>query len=234
MSLPVAVLAGGLATRLRPATETIPKALIEVAGRPFVEHQLDWLCTNGVSRVVLCVAYRGEMIRNAVGDGSRWGLSIEYVFDGDRLRGTGGALREALPALGSTFFVLYGDSYLTCDLTAVERAFQAAGRQGLMTVLQNDDCWDRSNILFQDGRIIRYDKENRTLDMHHVDYGLGVLTEPALMAFPADRPFDLGAVYQRLLAAGELAAFEVFERFHEIGSPEGLEETRAYLAARGR
>jgi N-acetyl-alpha-D-muramate 1-phosphate uridylyltransferase len=232
VSLPTAVLAGGLAMRLRPTTETIPKALIEVAGRPFVEHQLEWLRDQGVSRIVFCVAYRGEMIRDVVGDGSRWGLSIDYVFDGDRLLGTGGALKRALPALGPAFFVLYGDSYLNCDLTAIERAFVADGRPGLMTVLRNDDRWDRSNILFEAGRIVRYEKENRTPDMRHIDYGLGVLSEKTLAAFPPDEPFDLATVYQRLLADGELGAFEVFERFYEIGSPKGLDETRAFLAAR--
>jgi len=232
VSLPIAILAGGLATRLRPATETIPKALIEVAGRPFVEHQLEWLRDQGVRHVVFCVAYRAEMIRDVVGDGSRWDQSIDYVFDGERLLGTGGALKRALPALGPTFFVLYGDSYLNCDLAQVERAFVAARRAGLMTVFRNDDRWDRSNILFEGDRIVRYDKKNRTPDMHHIDYGLGILTESALAAFPADEPFDLAAVYERLLAAGELAAFEVRDRFYEIGSPEGLEETRAFLAAR--
>jgi N-acetyl-alpha-D-muramate 1-phosphate uridylyltransferase len=232
VSLPTAILAGGLATRLRPTTETIPKALIEVAGRPFVEHQLAWLRDQGVRRVVFCVAYRGEMIQTAVGDGSRWDLSIDYVFDGERLLGTGGALKRALPTLGPAFFVLYGDSYLNCDLVQIERAFIASRRAGLMTILRNDNRWDRSNVLFEEGRIVRYDKRNWTPDMRHIDYGLGVLTEGALARFPSDEPFDLATVYERLLAAGELAAFEVGDRFYEIGSPEGLEETRAFLAER--
>jgi NDP-sugar pyrophosphorylase family protein len=226
------VLAGGLATRLRPTTETVPKALLDVAGRPFVEHQLDWLRDQGVQRVVFCVAYRGEMIEHRIGDGSRWGLSVEYVFDGDRLLGTGGALKRALPAIGPAFVVLYGDSYLSCDLTAVERAFTVAGRAGLMVVLRNEDRWDRSNIHFEAGRIVRYDKQHRTSDMHHIDYGLGVLTDRAFASFPSDQPFDLAAVYQRLLEQDDLAAVEVFERFYEIGSPEGLEETRAFLSSR--
>src|SRR5436190_4729450 len=158
VSLPVAILAGGLATRLRPVTETIPKSLVEVAGRPFAEHQLDWLRSQGIDRVVFSVAYRGEMIREALGDGSRWNLSIDYVFDGQSLLGTGGALKRALPALGDAFFVLYGDSLLTCDLAAVEKAFVTSGRMGLMTVFRNDDRWDRSNVQFEDGRLIRYDK----------------------------------------------------------------------------
>lgn len=230
MSLPVAILAGGLATRLRPVTETIPKALVEVAGRPFAEHQLDWLTGQGIDHVVFCVAYRGEMIRQALGDGSRWKLQIEYVFDGGTLLGTAGALKHALPALGAAFFVLYGDSLLTCSLPSVERSFRASGRGGLMTVFRNDDQWDRSNVLFKEGRILRYDKSNRTPDMRHIDYGLGVLTDRALVKVPGDRPFDLAAVYQQLLAADDLAGMEVSERFYEIGSPEGLEETRAFLA----
>jgi N-acetyl-alpha-D-muramate 1-phosphate uridylyltransferase len=230
--LPVAILAGGLATRLRPVTETIPKALVEVAGRPFAEHQVQWLQEQGTERVVFCVGYLGEMIRETLGDGDRWNLSIDYVFDGDRLLGTGGALKRALPVLGNAFCVLYGDSYLTCDLLAVERAFRESGRAGLLTVFRNDDRWDRSNVLFEHGRLIRYDKRNPTPDMRHIDYGLGVLSAAALAPFPPDEPFDQAAVYQHLLAGGELAGFEVFERFYEVGSPEGLEETRAFLAAR--
>ena len=233
MSLPVAILAGGLATRLRPVTETIPKSLVEVAGRPFAEHQLDWLRSQGIERVVFCVAYRGEMIREALGDGRRWDLSIDYVFDGQPLLGTGGALKRALPALGEAFFVLYGDSLLTCDLSAVERSFLASGRAGLMTVFRNDDRWDRSNIQFESGQLLRYDKTHRSLEMRHIDYGLGVLTARALAHFPPDRPFDLAPVFQHLLAAGDLAALEVSDRFYEIGSPEGLEETRVFLAASG-
>ena len=142
------------------------------------------------------------------------------MFDGGTLLGTGGALKRALPVLGDAFFVLYGDSLLTCDLPAVERAFRASGRAGLMTVFRNDDRWDRSNVLFEDGRLLRYDKVNRTPDMRHIDYGLGVLTDRALAPVPPDRPFDLAAVYQRLLADGDLAGFEVTDRFYEIGSPK--------------
>ena len=232
MSLPVAILAGGLATRLHPVTTTVPKALVEVAGRPFAEHQLDWLRNQGVDHVVFCVAHLGEMIRDALGDGSRLNLRIDYVFDGGTLLGTAGALKRALPVLGDAFFVLYGDSLLTCDLPAIERVFRASGRAGLMTVFRNDDRWDRSNVLFKDGRLLRYDKVNRTPEMRHIDYGLGVLTERALAPVPADRPSDLAAVYQRLLADDDLAGVETTDRFYEIGSPEGLEETRAFLAGK--
>jgi NDP-sugar pyrophosphorylase family protein len=232
MTLPVVILAGGLATRLRPVTETIPKALVDVGGRPFAEYQIEWLRSQGVSRLVFSVAHLGAMIQDALGDGGRWDLSIEYVFDGARPLGTGGALKRAQPMAGPAFVVLYGDSLLDCELRPIEQAFTASGRGGLMTVFRNDDRWDRSNILFEGGQVRRYDKRHRTPDMRHIDYGLGILTDRALAPFAEDEPFDLADVYQRLLAAGDLAAFEVANRFYEIGSPEGLEETRSLLARR--
>lgn len=230
--LPVAMLAGGLATRLRPLTETIPKALVDVAGRPFAEHQMEWLAGQGVSRVAFLVGYRGEMVREALGDGARWGLAIEYIFDGPTLLGTGGALRRARPTLGDAFFVMYGDSYLDCDLAAIEATYRASGQPALMTVLRNENRWDASNVRFEGGRIVRYDKRNRTPDMQHIDYGLGIVSAAALDLYPADEPFDLARVYQDLSIEGRLAAHEVTSRFYEIGSPEGLEETRTHLASR--
>jgi N-acetyl-alpha-D-muramate 1-phosphate uridylyltransferase len=232
MMLPVAILAGGVAHRLRPITETIPKALVEVAGRPFAEHQLEWLVEQRVERVVFLVGYRGEMIREALGDGSRWGLTVDYVFDGPTLLGTGGAIKRALPVLGTPFFVMYGDSYLDCDLADIADVFAASGAEGLMTVFRNDNRWDASNVLFEGGRIRKYDKRDRTPAMQHIDYGIGVLSAAALNDYPDNARFDLASVYQGLLARGVLAAYEVRSRFYEIGSPEGLEETRAHLASR--
>jgi N-acetyl-alpha-D-muramate 1-phosphate uridylyltransferase len=235
VSLPVAVLAGGLATRLRPLTEQVPKILLEVAGRPFAEHQVELLRHNGISKVVFCLGYLGEQVVDALGNGERWQMTFRYLFDGARLRGTGGALRRALPELGDAFFVTYGDSYLDCDFKAVEASFRASGRPGLMTVLRNDDRWDRSNVELDRGRIVRYDKGPGETAMHHIDYGLGILTPAAFEPWRDDeQPFDLAAVYQRLIAGGELAGYEVTDRFYEIGSLEGLEETRALLEARRR
>src|SRR4051794_4872944 len=139
--LPVAILAGGLATRLRPLTETIPKSLVEVAGEPFLAHQLRLLHSHGIRRATLCVGYLGEMVREFAGDGARFGMEVTYSFDGPELRGTAGAVRQALPLLGPAFFVLYGDSYLPCDYAAVERAFLESGKLGLMTVFRNEGQW---------------------------------------------------------------------------------------------
>jgi NDP-sugar pyrophosphorylase family protein len=233
VSLPVAILAGGLATRLRPVTERIPKSLVEVAGRPFAELQVELLRRNGITDITFLVGHLGEMVRDVLGDGSRWDLSIRYTFDGPEPRGTGGAIRAALPALGDPFFVLYGDSYLECDYAAIARSFGASGQSGLMTVCRNDDRWDRSNVAFEDGRIVAYNKEARTPEMRHIDYGLGVLTKQGLGRWSGDEAFDLASVYRTLLAEGELAGFDVPGRFYEIGSHAGLEETRAYLAGKG-
>lgn len=227
---PVAVLAGGLAARLRPITETIPKSLIEVAGRPFICRQLDYLRGQGVTRAVLCIGYLGEQIEAVVGDGSAFGLNVRYSPDGPTLLGTGGALKRALPLLGERFFVLYGDSFLPCDFREVQQAFAGSGRPALMTVLYNGDRWDKSNVLFRNGRIVEHNKHAPRLEMKYIDYGLGVLSAEVLSAYPADRPFDLAEVYHRLSLAGKLAGHEVHERFYEIGSHEGLKEAEIYFS----
>ena len=228
--LPVAILAGGWGTRLHPLTTTLPKALVEVNGEPFVVHQLRLLRAHRIEYVVLCVGYRGEMIREAVGAGQALGLRVEYAFDGPTLRGTAGAIRNALPLLGEAFFVLYGDSYLPCEYGAVERAFVESGKQGLMTVFRNEGRWDKSNVKFENGAVIAYDKNNPTTEMHHIDYGLGAFRSSAFREIPEGATCDLVAVYQDLLRRGQLAGFEVKQRFYEVGSLEGLTDTAKFLA----
>lgn len=228
--LPVAILAGGLATRLRPVTETIPKSLVEINGEPFLAHQLRLLARRGIERVVLCIGYLGEMVREYAGDGARFGMDIRYSFDGPRLRGTAGAIEQARPLLGETFFVLYGDSYLPCDYAAVERAFLDSGQPALMTVFHNRDQWDASNVQFEGGKILAYDKKCRTAAMRHIDYGLGAFRSTAFDRIPGEGAYDLADVYGRFLAEGALAGFEVDQRFYETGSFQGIAELSAYLA----
>jgi N-acetyl-alpha-D-muramate 1-phosphate uridylyltransferase len=227
--LPVAILSGGSATRLRPLTETVPKALLEVNGEPFLAHQLRLLSSRGIERAVLCVGYRGEMIQDFVGDGNRFGLNVEVSFDGPQLLGTAGAVRNALPLLGENFFVLYGDSYLPCDYSAVGSAFLRTRRRGLMTVFLNEGKFDSSNVEYSHGQILRYDKKNLTQEMRHIDYGLGAFRADVFAELQEEVVRDLATVYQSLLRAGDLAAFEVSERFYEIGSLRGLAETSDYL-----
>jgi len=226
---PIAILAGGLATRLRPLTETVPKSLIEINGEPFIAHQLRLLRSAGIARVVLCAGYLGEMIRDYVGDGAGFGLRVDYSFDGPQLLGTAGALRRARPLLGDRFLVVYGDSYLPCDYRAVDAAMTRSGRKALMTVYRNEGQFDTSNVEFADGEILAYSKKHRTDRMRYIDYGLGSLCTSALDAVPDGKPCDLADLYADLLAQGQLAAFEIGTRFYEIGSRAGIEEIEKYL-----
>lgn len=228
-SVPVAILAGGLATRLRPITEKIPKSLVSVAGEPFLAHQLRLLHARGVRKAVMCVGYLGEMIEQEVGDGATFGIELRYSFDGPKLLGTGGAVRQALPMLGEEFFVLYGDSYLPIDYAAVLETFHASGQPGLMTVFRNEGAWDTSNVQFENGQIVRYDKRERTPEMWHIDYGLGVFRSSVFAERPAGEAFDLADVQRGLVAKGALAGHEVFQRFYEVGSHAGLAELETIL-----
>lgn len=230
--LPVAILAGGLATRLRPITERVPKLLVEVAGEPFFSHQIRLLKAAGLTHLVLCVGYLGEKIVEQYGDGSRWGVKIEYAFDGPKLLGTGGALIAALPKLGDAFFVLYGDSYLPVDYQAVGNFFLHSGQLGLMTVYANHGKYDTSNVWYENGTIRIYDKKNQLPQMQYIDYGLGVFRAAAFDGFARDAVVDLADVQKALVARQQLAGYEIKQRFYEIGSHEGLAELDALLRAR--
>ncbi len=229
--MPVAILAGGLAKRLGPITQSVPKLLVEVAGEPFFNHQLRLLKQSGLNRIVLCVGHLGEKIVERYGNGAKWGVTIEYSFDGPALRGTGGALIRALPRLGGAFYVLYGDSYLPIDYRAVGDAFVASGKLGLMTVFENREQYDSSNVWFEDGRIRVYDKKVKVPQMRHIDYGLGVFRAEAFAGFPADAVVDLAQVQQALVNRGQLAGYEVKRRFYEIGSVAGLQELDRLLTS---
>jgi NDP-sugar pyrophosphorylase family protein len=228
----VAILAGGLATRLRPLTENVPKSLLEVNGESFAVHQLRLLQSKGIRRVVFCVGHLGEAIQQAIGDGGAFGLQVDYSFDGPALLGTAGAVRNALSKLGDLFFVMYGDSYLPCDYAAIARQFQAAGVLGMMTVFRNEGKWDTSNVEFEAEKIVAYSKTDRTPRMRYIDFGLGAFRTEAFQDLPAGKICDLTELYTDLLRRKQLAAFEVGERFYEIGSPEGLRETAEFLGMR--
>jgi N-acetyl-alpha-D-muramate 1-phosphate uridylyltransferase len=236
VTLPVAILAGGLATRMGDLTKKIPKALLDVAGKPFVVHQLELLQDElmreeGELRdVVLCVQHMGDQIEAVVGDGRKFGCRVKYSYDGDKLVGTGGAIKRALPLLGDEFFVMYGDSYLICDHSSIEQTYRASRKLGLMTVYENKGQYDASNVRYRDGEILAYDKTPGLPGMNYIDWGLGILPARAFDAYPADEKLDLATVYQDLLARGQLAAYEVHQRFYEIGSVEGLEDTRRLLS----
>tara|TARA_B110001450_G_scaffold252907_1_gene275443 strand:+ start:501 stop:1205 length:705 start_codon:yes stop_codon:yes gene_type:complete len=233
MTLSVAILAGGLATRLKPITEKIPKSLVNVAGEPFIFHQLRYLKSQGIKNVTLCVGFLGNMIQSAVQDGKQFGVEVTYSFDGEKLLGTGGAIKKALPLLGREFFILYGDSFLPIDFKKVEQTFISNTKSSLMTIVKNEDKWDKSNVLYIKKELLKYDKNNPSDDMKHIDYGLGILSSEAFSNYCTDTYFDLSEVYEKLCEASDLQGYPVKQRFYEIGSHKGLEEFTHYLLRKG-
>lgn len=237
MTLQCVVLAGGLGTRMRPATETIPKALIPVLGRPFADWQLEHLAAQGIERVTYNVGYRGDMVKAHVGDGERFGLKITWVDEGEHLRGTAGALRLALDegALDEVFFVLFGDSYLPLAMSDVEAAWRDSKQPALMTVLRNEGRWDSSNAIYKDGRVVLYDKarpQEKQAEMQWIDYGLSVLTRDVIATrIASGATADLADLMKDLSIQGLLAGFETHQRFYEAGSPSGLQDLETYLAS---
>jgi NDP-sugar pyrophosphorylase family protein len=223
----VCILAGGLGTRLGERVRDTPKPLLEVAGEPFLVHQLRLLAAHGARDVVLCVGYRGEQIETHIGR-ELFGIRIQYSFDAPGLDGTLGAIRRARPLLGERFLVLYGDTYLRIDYRDVARAWSESGLPALMSVLRNEGRWDTSNVVFENGLVLAYDKVAPTPDMKWIDYGLGGLTDDAL-SLAGDGENELSGLYTRLAALGRLCGYEANERFYEIGTPSGLSEADAFL-----
>ena len=224
---PVCLLAGGLGTRLGEQVRTTPKPLVEVAGEPFLLHQLRLLARCGVSTVVLCVGYLGELIEREIG-AERYGIRIAYSYDAPELDGTLGAVRRAGHLLGDRFLVLYGDTYLRIDYADVAERWIASGLPGAMTVLRNNGRWDTSNAEYANHRVVAYDKVTPASTMTWIDYGLGGLTAAALdRVAPAER--DLADLYRQLADRGELFGYPATERFYEIGTPAALAEADTFL-----
>lgn len=223
----ICILAGGRGARLGELVQQVPKPLLEVAGEPFLIHQLRLLHSHGAAKVVLSVGYLGELIERRIG-GEQFGMGISYSYDGAELAGTLGAVRRALPLLGDRFLVLYGDTYLRMNYRAAATNWRDSGRAALMSVLRNEDQWDASNAVVRDGLVARYDKFDPTPEMRWIDYGLGGLTIAALEYSDPDET-DLAVLYHRLAEEDELCAYETSSRFYEIGTPESLGETDRFL-----
>jgi N-acetyl-alpha-D-muramate 1-phosphate uridylyltransferase len=228
--IPLVILAGGLATRLYPVTHKIAKSMIEIAGKPFIAHQLELLKRNGIKKVVICAGKLGEQIEDYIGNGEKFGIEVKYSFDGDRLLGTGGAIKKAINLLENEFFVMYGDSYLDIDFKAINKYFQGFSKLGLMTIYKNDNLWDKSNIVFDGNKLLKYDKNTCIQEMNYIDFGLGIVRKESFDLFKGITEFDLADLYVKLLEKDELIGYEVFNRFYEIGSFKGLEETGNYLS----
>lgn len=232
MMPPVAILSGGKATRLYPMTQSIPKAMLELAGKPFIRHQMELLKNNDVKRVVICAGHLGQMLKEYVQKENGFGLAVDFSLDGDQLLGTAGAVKKALPLLGDSFAVIYGDSYLTEDFRPIAQAFLKSGKKGLMTVLKNESQWGPSNLIYDNGRILKYNKGHLMKEMKHIDYGLLFFKKEAFAGIKEGQVYDLANLCADLINEGQLAGYEVFKRFYEIGSLQGLEETRQHLQMR--
>lgn len=230
--LPVVILAGGLATRLYPVTLEIPKSLIEINGTPFIHHQLLLLKEKGVSEVVLCVGHMGEEIESFVGDGSQYGLHVRYSYDGDFLLGTGGAVKKASELLEGAFMIQYGDSYLDVDYESVEQSFRECNLPILMTVYNNKNTLDTSNVQMENGMIVKYEKNSLDPTVQYIDYGLLVVKKTVFDSYITEKPFDLSMVLSDYVIVKKVAAYEILNRFYEIGSIQGIKDTAEYIRIR--
>jgi NDP-sugar pyrophosphorylase family protein len=231
----IVILAGGLGTRLRTIASSIPKALVPVAGRPFVEYQLEMFRAQNLNQILFCTGYLGEMIEGHIGEGSEFGVSVSYSREASgHLLGTGGALVNALPLLDEEFLVIYGDSYLPIDFKSFVEWSQGSGFPAVMTVFRNAGQWDKSNVRLSGQKVAFYSKRAAEGECDFIDYGLSYFKREVIGSYSGSAsPLDLGAVQEQLVAKGSLGAFEVQERFYEVGRPEGVEELCRYLSGRG-
>ena len=225
------ILAGGLGTRLWPITTALPKSMVLVAGRPFMEYQLAYLRRGGVREVVVCLGHLGHLIEQHFGDGRRFGLQIHYGYERERLLGTAGAVKNVESLLRDTFVLIYGDSYAVCDIPRAMQYFLRQDRLGLMVVYRNDNRWDRSNVVLDGPYVGAYDKDGTLPGLAYIDFGVSIFRREAFAAVPADTPADLSIVYDALIAERQLLKYETRERFYEIGSPDGLREFESLVRA---
>jgi NDP-sugar pyrophosphorylase family protein len=218
------ILAGGLATRIRPLTLHLPKSMLQIKGRPFLEYQLELLKEYEIKDILICVGYKGELIKDHFGDGKKFGVNLSYSFDGDKLLGTAGALKKAYKLLGENFFLMYGDSYLPYDYQDIEESFKSSNKLSLLVAYKNQNRFDKSNLLIDEGLVKFYDKTLQGKNLEYIDAGLSILKKEVLNLVPEEEPYDLEELYRTLISEEEMSAFEVKQRFYQIGSFEGLEE----------
>ena len=248
------VLCGGKATRLYPLTKKIPKSLMRIAGKPFLEYQLNLLKKNGISDIVLCIGYKGEQIKKYFKDGKNFGVKIRYSSDGKKLLGTGGALKKAEDLLEDIFLVMWGDSYLPFNFQKAIKFFKKSNKSrtllaqgmlpnrsklrgirkvrdklGMMTVFKNLNKYEPSNVEVKNNLVKSYSKKRKTKKMKYIDYGVSIFKKEVLKYIPKNQVYDLTKLQQTLIKKKQLLAYPAEKRFYQIGSPEGLEEFKKYI-----
>lgn len=224
----IVILAGGLASRLNNITKTIPKSLIKINGKSFVEYQLDYLKSQNIIDVIFCVGHLSDQIENFLGDGSKFGMNIKFSNDGPNLLGTGGAIKNAIKYLDDDFFVIYGDSFLPINFNNVLRRFRFQKSIAMMTILKNKNSWDKSNVVFKNNQICLYDKSNFINEMQYIDYGLTVYKK-IIFENIDESVFDLSQILNKLSLKGDLDYYKVNSRFYEIGSISGIKDFNNYV-----
>ncbi len=222
-------MAGGLATRLRPITEKIPKGLVEIDGKPFLEYQIKLLKKYEIKDIILCIGYKGEMIEEYFGDGENFGVKISYSKESKPL-GTGGAIRKAFNKLGKNFIVMYGDAYLNFDYKDIISFYEKSKGTAVLSVYKNKGKYDSSNVILDNNGKVLYDKSNPSSNMEYIDYGLSVLNKDLVKKYiPSQGFYDLADFYNEISKKELLLGYEVKERFYEIGSFGGLDEFKKYI-----
>jgi len=230
ISIPIALICGGLGKRMHPVTYSKPKSLINVCGKPFIEHQLELLRFSGFKNVVICAGHFGKQIQDFVGNGNRWELNINYSFDGDYQIGTGGALIKALNLLGKEFFVIYGDSYLPINFHIIYDFFKKSNSLAVMAIYENNNKFDKSNVkYYEDGNNIYYSK-NDTNEMIYIDYGVSIIRSSLLEDYKYNQMYiDLSQIFEEFSKNKLIKGYEVHDRFYEIGSFKGLSDITKYF-----
>ncbi len=228
MALQTIILAGGLGTRLGPLTKNLPKALIDISGKSFISRQLEHLHSQGIKDVIICTGFLGDLIKKEISK-IKPPLNIEIRNDGNKLKGTGGAIKSCLDILDDHFFVTWGDTHLPICLEETERDFLEQNKPCLMTLLKNLNQWDASNVIYKSGLVEEYNKKDASTEMEYIDYGISVFSKKIFEEESLPDIFDLGDLVSQLAGRREIAGKEVKKRFYEIGSPEGLKETQDYF-----
>ena len=227
---PVVILAGGLATRLGKLTEKIPKSLIQINSNPFVYWQLKLLKESEFSEVYLLVSHFGNQILDFIGDGSKFDLKVNYIFDGEVSLGTGGAILKNLSKLPEKFFLLYGDSYLDIDYLKMEKHFLQEESDYLMGVCPKTHQYNFTpNVQFSSGKVLRYSKVSSTSSMKHEDFGVSIISKSVFMNLKGEEYKDLGSIMSVLADQGIITGYLFQEKYYEVGSEIGIELTTKYL-----
>jgi NDP-sugar pyrophosphorylase family protein len=234
MNLPIVILAGGLATRLGNLAQNIPKSLVPICGRPFIDWQIESLKENGVTDILICIGHLGEQISDHLRDGKKFGVNIEFSSDGPNNLGTGGAILAAINKLPDNFMITYGDSYLPTNFHKLRNHFFEKEARVLMAVYENTERIEKSNCYFKDGLIHLYSKNSSTKEMSHIDYGLSIFNKSVFDSIGVNFRFDLAELFEDLSINSNLIGYEVQERYHEIGSLRGIRNLESYLVQTGK